>query len=157
MFHQPFPVPPLTRTADISNSIPSVERSSRRFDVVCSQRDVVEPDLLYVSNARGNILTRQNIQGAPDLVIEIPSEGTRARDETLKMRLYERAGVSEYWIVDPEAEIVRVDRRVGERFECAAELSREAGDTLSSSPLFPALAIPLEKVFEGTDIDTHHR
>ena len=69
------------------------------FDVVFSRFDVVEPDLLYVSNERmKEIVTAQHVTGAPDIVVEIGSPGTRKRDETIKRRLYERSGVSEYWV-----------------------------------------------------------
>jgi Uma2 family endonuclease len=116
------------------------------FDVVFSRFDVVEPDLLYVSNARlAEILTPANVRGAPDLVIEIGSPGTRKRDETIKRRLYERSGVSEYWIVDPELDLVRVYQREGEGFGRALELSREAGDVLTTS-LLPGLDLPLVRI-----------
>jgi hypothetical protein len=78
------------------------------FDVVFSRFDVVEPDLLYLSNERaGSVLTPDNVRGTPELVIEIGSPSTRARDETTKRRLYEWAGVSEYWVVDPELDLIR--------------------------------------------------
>ena len=104
------------------------------FDVVFSRYDVVEPDLLYVSNARTpTVLTRANVQGAPDLVIEIGSPSTRQRDERIKRHLYERSGVLEYWVVDPDIDVVRIYRRTGERFERAIELSREAGRAVDNS------------------------
>ena len=59
------------------------------FDVVFSDYDVVEPDLLYVSNERSSIITEKNVQGAPDLVVEVLSPGTRSRDKKLKRDLYE--------------------------------------------------------------------
>jgi len=117
------------------------------YDVVLSLFDVVEPDLLYLSNERAaDVMTSQHLKGAPELVVEIGSPGTRARDETIKRRLYERAGVSEYWCVDPELDVVRVYRRDGDRFARPVELSREAGDVLST-PLLPGLSLPLERVF----------
>ena len=117
------------------------------FDVVLSRFDVVEPDLLYMSNARAaDVLTPQHVRGAPELVIEIGSPGTRARDETLKRALYERMGVEEYWFVDPEIDVVRVYRRSGERFARAVELSREANDVLTTH-LLPGLELPLTRVF----------
>ena len=69
------------------------------------------------TNGPHDVLTDANVQGAPELVIEIGSPGTRKRDETIKRRLYERAGVSEYWVVDPELDVVRVYRRGAEGFE----------------------------------------
>ncbi len=120
------------------------------LDVVLSDWDVVEPDLLYVSAARSaGILTPQNVRGAPDLVVEIASRGTRKRDETIKLRLYERSGVQEYWIVDPVACIVRVYRREGDRFAAPFALTREAGDSLHT-PLFPGLDLPLARVFRDS-------
>ena len=117
------------------------------LDVVFSRYDVVEPDLLYVSHARAaEVLTPANVQGPPDLVIEIGSPGTRKRDETIKRHLYERSGVSEYWVVDTELDFVRVYRREGEGFGRAIELSREAGDVLAT-PLLPGLLLPLARIF----------
>jgi Uma2 family endonuclease len=54
------------------------------FDVVMSFHDVVVPDLIYVSATRAELVTAKNLQGAPDLVIEILSPGTRRLDERLK-------------------------------------------------------------------------
>ena len=117
------------------------------FDVVFSQFDVVEPDILYLSHDRAaRVLTPANVQGAPDLVIEVGSPGTRQRDETIKRRLYERAGVSEYWVVDPGTDMVRIYRRTGDGFGRAIELSRDAGDVLAT-PLLPGLDLPLARIF----------
>ncbi len=117
------------------------------FDVVLSDTDVVEPDLLFVSPARAaDTLTDANMRGAPDLVVEVGSPSTRKVDETTKRRLYERSGVGEYWVVDPELDEVKVYRRAGDRFERVALLSAEQGDVLTS-PLFPGLELPLTDVF----------
>ena len=119
------------------------------FDVVFSKFDVVEPDLLYLSNARAaESLTPQHVRGVPELVIEIGSPGTRQRDETVKRRLYERSGVSEYWVADPEIDTIRVYRREGDQFARVTELSADAGDTLTTL-LLPGLEVPLLKVFRA--------
>jgi Uma2 family endonuclease len=100
-----------------------------------------------MSNAQARaVLTAANVQGVPELVIEIGSPSTRKRDETIKLRLYEREGVSEYWVVDPELDVIRVYRRKGDGFDRASELSAEAGDVLTS-PLFDGLELPLADVF----------
>jgi Uma2 family endonuclease len=118
------------------------------FDVVFSEFDVVEPDLLYVSNARQEqILTSQHVRGAPDLVIEIESPSTRKRDETIKRRLYERFGVSEYWVIDPELDLIKVYGQSEEQYTRLAELTLERNDTLTT-PLLPGLEMPLAKIFE---------
>lgn len=117
------------------------------LDVVFTRFDVVEPDLLYCSNERGTqILTRQNVQGVPELVVEIASPGTRRRDDTIKRQLYEREGVSEYWIVDPVKEVIRVHRRELGAFARPVELWRGRHDVLTT-PLLPGLELPLARVF----------
>jgi Uma2 family endonuclease len=117
------------------------------FDIVFSQFDVVEPDLLYMSKERAStILTSKHVEGTPELVIEIGSKSTRKRDETIKRQLYRRTGVSEYWVVDPELDVLRV-YRPEDGFERPHELSREAGDVLTTS-LLPGLELPLAAIFK---------
>jgi len=118
-----------------------------RLDVVLSPIDVVEPDLLYVGNERSTIFTEDNVQGMPDLLIEIVSDTTRRMDEIVKLRLYERFGVREYWVVDPILDTVKVYRWVDLVFTKVAELSAAAGDLLTT-PLLPGLEISLPTIFE---------
>lgn len=115
-------------------------------DVLLSDLDVIQPDLLYVSAARASIVTEKHIQGAPDLVIEILSETTRKMDEVVKRKLYERYGVREYWVVDPELETVKVYRMTDAGYVRAAELAREANGKLTT-PLMAGLQIPLAEIF----------
>jgi Uma2 family endonuclease len=116
------------------------------FDVVFSSLDVVEPDLLYISRDRLDILTPAHVRGAPDLVVEILSPGTRRTDEVTKRKLYERCGVNEYWVVDPELDAIKVYRRTGETFVKAEELSVEEDDVLTT-PLLPGWSARLAEVF----------
>ena len=103
--------------------------------------------MFYVSHERAaQVLTPQNARGAPELVVGIVSKSTRKRDETIKRRLYERMGVSEYWLVDAERDTIRVHRRVGDRFGPAVELTSERGDVLTT-PLLPELQIALTRIF----------
>ncbi len=68
----------------------------------------VQPDIIFVSRARAELLVDEGIRGAPDLVVEILSPSTSERDRTIKKKLYRRQGVMQYWIVDPENETVEV-------------------------------------------------
>ncbi|HHT9126213.1 MAG TPA: Uma2 family endonuclease [Candidatus Brocadiia bacterium] len=77
-------------------------------DVLLSEYDIVQPDILFISKERSNIITEKNIQGAPDLIIEILSRSRKHIDKRLKSRLYARSGVKEYWIVDPDKETIEV-------------------------------------------------
>lgn len=78
------------------------------IDVVLSEHNVVQPDILYVARERLGIIKEANIQGAPDLVVEILSPSTAEWDRVTKRRVYARFGVREFWIVDPEGRNIEV-------------------------------------------------
>jgi len=110
-----------------------------------SDETVVEPDLVGILREHSNqILEERYFDGAPDLVVEILSPGTAGRDLGAKRTLYERAGVPEYWIVDPVAATIQVLALEGGSFREAGLYRRN--ETLVS-PLLPGLEIPLSKVF----------
>jgi Uma2 family endonuclease len=115
------------------------------FDVVFSQYDVVEPDILYISKARASVVTEKNVQGAPDLVVEVLSESTAKIDRTAKLKLYARYGVAEYWVIDPEVCSAEIYRLVPGGYELASQLDSSQALT---SPLFPGFALSLAKVGE---------
>jgi Uma2 family endonuclease len=117
------------------------------FEVVLSEHDIVQPDLLFISNERDAIVTEKNVQGAPDLVIEILSERNRRLDEVLKLQAYERFGAREYWIFDPILKTTKVWERTAKGLRCRAILAAAAGDVLKTA-LLPGLEIPLAEVFE---------
>ncbi|MFQ6034174.1 MAG: Uma2 family endonuclease [Candidatus Bipolaricaulia bacterium] len=108
------------------------------------EREVVQPDIFFVSKERSAIITEEEIQGAPDLIIEIISPGTGERDRGYKKTLYARYGVKEYWIVDPEVETVEVFTP-GEKGFVLTRAYRSA-DVLRS-PLLEGLEIDLHEVF----------
>ena len=114
------------------------------FDVVLSDTDVVQPDLLFISRAREHTITDENVRGAPDLVIEILSPSTTERDVGYKHDLYSRHGVLEYWIVDPIAETIAVHRQREGRLELAGTFGR--GDTLATA-LLQGLELKLDDIF----------
>ena len=114
------------------------------MDVVLSDTDTVEPDLLFISRERMGIITRLNIQGAPDLVAEIHSPSTAQRDLTAKRELYARHGVKEYWPIDPEARTVTV-LLLGDGDFVEAGVYRE-GDTVTS-PTLEGLSFRVEEIF----------
>jgi Uma2 family endonuclease len=70
-------------------------------DVQISTNDILQPDLAVVLTENQHILTPEKIHGTPDLVVEILSLSSEARDRKLKRARYQQAGVPEYWIVDP--------------------------------------------------------
>ena len=114
------------------------------LDVILSDHDVAQPDLLFISSERENIVTEANVQGAPDLVVEILSPATAQHDREYKRTLYSRHGVREYWLVDPEDDTVEVWTESETGLVLTATYQR--GDTLAS-PLLEGLNIPLEVIF----------
>ena len=70
-------------------------------DVYFDEHNVVQPDILFISSKNLNIITEDNIKGAPDLIIEILSPSSAYYDLITKKELYQKFGVKEYWIVDP--------------------------------------------------------
>lgn len=117
------------------------------FDVVFSFHDIVEPDLVFVAPDQFHILTDKNIQGTPALVVEILSPSTRKRDREIKRQLYDRAGVREYWLMDPELDVVTVHRRATDgSFPQAAPLTAQGLDTLDT-PVLPGWSLGLARLF----------
>ncbi|HVS64688.1 MAG TPA: Uma2 family endonuclease [Thermoanaerobaculia bacterium] len=115
------------------------------LDVILSRHDVLQPDVLFVRRERSDIL-RQRVEGPPDLAVEVISPSSRRTDELVKRRAYERLGVAELWIVDPELGVVRIYRREGEGFGRPLELSAERSDAVET-PLLPGLRLEVAAVF----------
>ena len=121
------------------------------FDVKLSLFTVLVPDLVYFTAERfARVVNEKHATAVPDLVVEILSPGTRRRDEGRKRAVYDREGVREYWIVNPEARSITVLRRP--RAEAGltdvTTLALTSDDVLES-PLFPGLQVPLREVFRG--------
>lgn len=113
-------------------------------DVVLSNHDVAQPDVLFISNERSGIVTEPNIQGAPDLVVEVLSPGTTQYDRGYKRSLYSRHGVREYWLVDPESETIEVLTASDQGL--VTHSAYHQGETLAS-PLLEGLDVRLEQIF----------
>ncbi len=114
------------------------------LDVVLSENNVLQPDILFISKERMGITTEKNIRGAPDLVVEILSLGTLERDKIVKKSLYGKYGVKEYWIVDPVGKLIEVLTLKEEGFEVFGIFFLD--DELSS-PLLKGLKVPLKGIF----------
>lgn len=113
-------------------------------DVMLSNTDVVQPDILFVSKERSYIITEDNIRGAPDLVVEVLSPSTAQRDRTLKRTLYALHQVPEYWQADTDAKTVMVLALVNGEYKVAGIYGE--GQTLAS-PLLPGFALDIDRIF----------
>ena len=117
------------------------------LDVILTPHDVVEPDILIALGDQREILTAKHVHGAPGIVVEVLSPSTRKRDLTIKRQLFDREGVREYWIVDPDRNHVAVYRRDADgSLPLASTLEARNAETLTT-PLLPGWELSLEKLF----------
>ncbi|MCY3902452.1 MAG: Uma2 family endonuclease [Caldilineaceae bacterium] len=113
-------------------------------EVVLSDVDVVQPDLLFVSNERMDIIVPSGVHGGPDLVVEILSPATAERDQVYKRALYARHGVKEYWLVGTDAGTIAVLLLGDEGYEVMDTFGE--GDTLKS-PTLEGCSLKVDEVF----------
>ena len=122
------------------------------IDVFLNDYNAPQPDLVFVSEAKKNLVTNDGIMGTPDLVVEIISPSSVKRDRFQKRSIYERFAVPEYWIADPQNQEIEVyTLSEGSRYElfCIAtvqDLARGEGFILTSSVL-PELKIDVRQLF----------
>lgn len=114
-------------------------------DVVLGDQ-VVSPDIIFIAKNRLSIVGEINVQGVPDLVIEVLSPSTEKYDRKKKSRLYHKSGVKEYWIVNPGLQLVEIFVAVDNDWSLAGVYDEE--DVLVS-PALPGLQIILKKLFEN--------
>ncbi len=114
------------------------------LDVILSEHDVLQPDLLFVGRERKEML-KDWVRGAPDLVVEVLSSTTASRDRGIKLKAYARFGVSEYWMVDPEKRTVEICRLSKEGYTLAQTCDAKAKLT---SPLLPGFTLLVGSIFE---------
>lgn len=117
--------------------------------VIFSPEEDVAPDAIWISRerrARG-LRADGKLHAAPEIAIEVLSPGgaNERRDRELKLKLYAREGVEEYWLVDWRARTIEVYRRAGELLQLAHTLND--ADTLTS-PLLPGFACPVRDLWE---------
>lgn len=113
------------------------------MDVHFDEQNIVQPDLIFVSNENSHIL-KARIEGVPDLLVEILSRSTGKHDKVRKKELYERFGVKEYWIVDISHRLI--DQFVLKGGKYILERTYGTLDTLLSAR-FPCIAIDMDKLF----------
>jgi Uma2 family endonuclease len=108
----------------------------------------VIPDLVFYTHQRGaEIIAREKLNAAPELVIEILSPGRPniERDRVAKFQLYGKYGVQEYWIVDIDQRAVEISRTQGSTLALDAILT---ADNLVTSPLLPGFTCPASSFFK---------
>jgi Uma2 family endonuclease len=114
------------------------------FDVVLTEYNVFQPDILFITKDRLAILTEAGAEGAPDLVIEILSPRTAVIDKDTKRKVYAREGVEELWIIDPQQKTIAVFRLQEDPAEPASVHGLR--DTFGSACL-PGLKLRAKDIF----------
>ena len=112
--------------------------------VVLEEETGVQPDLVYVSRERSGIIVERGVEGAPDLIVEVLSPGTQARDRGIKMRAYARAGVPHYWMLDPPNKTLEA-YELSEQGYGAAQVYGPGGTFRPA--LFPGLEIRIDDLW----------
>ncbi|MEO8347353.1 MAG: Uma2 family endonuclease [Acidobacteriota bacterium] len=135
----------LRRLADFTEEHDLGEVFIAPYDIVFSKWTALEPDLLFIRKERSGIVTEANVQGAPDLVIEILSPSNKAHDRKRKLREYEKAGVAEAWYLDPE-------ERTGEILNLGADglyavTAVLSGNGSITSRAVPGFSMTLDQIF----------
>ncbi len=115
------------------------------IDVYFSDTETYQPDIIFISKDRLNIIGEKKIEGPPDLIIEILSPATAYYDLRIKKDTYEQSGVKEYWIVDPIQKTIEIFVNKNARFE---PVSIVKGEGEVKSDLLNGFSIALREVFE---------
>ena len=113
-------------------------------DVFLPSGDIVQPDLMYVGAEQAGISREDGIHGVPRLVIEIISPAVPERDRVIKRSLYERNGVPEYWMVEPEDEGIQLLCLRQQRFKPHGWFTT---GTVLHSRAVPGLSVPIDGLF----------
>lgn len=104
------------RIANYLNSNPIGIAYFAPLDVELTKDFVCQPDIIFIRNENRRIITEKRIVGAPDLLVEILSEGTAQRDREVKFKRYAQYGVKEYWIIDPKTADCKFYKLIGDAF-----------------------------------------
>ncbi|HEY1686271.1 MAG TPA: Uma2 family endonuclease [Tepidisphaeraceae bacterium] len=117
-------------------------------DTIFGYHDVRRPDLIYFSKGRTHLIGKKAMEGMPDLCVEILSPGSTTIDRKDKFKQYEKGGVANYWIVDPEQRSIEAFKLMRGKYRAAGEGSE---DDIVKLPPFLDLEIPLGELWQPKD------
>jgi Uma2 family endonuclease len=127
-------------------------RQHRKGSIFCAPIDVyldeynkTQPDIIFLTNEKRSVITKDGITGVPDLIIEIISPTSVIRDRIEKKNLYERMSVGEFWLVDPQNSTIEIYTLQDNRYELLSAATTFEGELKSG--LFEGLSINLTDIF----------
>jgi len=115
------------------------------MDITLSEKNVLQPDIMFISGDRKDIILDERIDGPCDLIVEIVSPKYRRKDRIEKLEIYRNAGVLHYWLVDPEEDLIEA-YKLGEDYYTLIAIGDREVEFIH--PDFPGLEIDLERVFD---------
>lgn len=125
---------------------------SAPYDVVFSEGHVVQPDILYINAEKINLIDKRCFRGAPDLLVEVVSPTSANRDYISKRALYERFGVTEYWIIDIANQAVTQLVLKDGKYEIACALSAEdETPQVANSVVLTGFALTTMQIFPSKE------
>lgn len=117
------------------------------IDVYLEDEETYQPDIIFISKDRMDIIGGKKIEGSPDFVIEILSPSTAYYDLRKKFKMYEKHGVREYWIVDPSIKSVDIYNNKDGKFFLAQSLTSEGKCT---SSVIKGFEVDVKDIFGNT-------
>lgn len=115
------------------------------IDLFLDDENGLQPDLLFMPTASAHLVTNDGIMGPPALVIEIISPSSGYRDRVEKRAIYQRHGIQEYWLVDPQEELIEIMALENGRYQLASGASPSEGQLVSG--VLPGLVLTVGEIF----------
>jgi Uma2 family endonuclease len=115
------------------------------IDVILSQKEVRQPDLVILRTTQLHLLSKRGIEGAPDVVVEILSPSTTKRDKLVKMKSYARHGIPEYWIVDPLSGVLELFSLSNDKYELT-NVFTESDPVISN--ILPCVSFSMQEIMD---------
>jgi Uma2 family endonuclease len=115
------------------------------IDLYIDEKNVLQPDLLFISNENKDIITNRGIEGVPDLVVEIISPSNIFTDRNKKKKIYQQIGVREFWIVDPANKTFEVYSKNQEDIDIPSLFLVAEGEIRTA--VLPDLTLNLKDIF----------
>jgi Uma2 family endonuclease len=113
------------------------------IDLILSESIVLQPDLVFISNKKKEIITNRGIEGVPDLLVEVLSPSNSYIDRVTKKEIYAAHGIPELWLVDPQSKQLEIYLP---KTEQAIKIYKE--DEVVTAETLPTLSFTLSSIFE---------
>jgi Uma2 family endonuclease len=114
------------------------------FGVILDDYNAPQPDLIFVSQAKQNIIQEEGIFGVPDLLVEIISPSSIKTDKFDKYKIYQQFAVQEYWLIDPKNQSIEVYTLQNDKYELFS-FGVEKGNVQST--VLAGLEIEVSEIF----------